>query len=72
MGQQVNSGQLVEQLAQKSEEVSILRQISSQLNSTLKLEEIFDIVQRTMDELFGFNHSIILLPDRTGETLTVV
>lgn len=72
MGQQVNSGLLVEQLARKSEEVRILRQISSELNSTLKLEEIFDIVQRTMDELFGFNHSIILLPDRAGETLTVV
>jgi signal transduction histidine kinase len=71
MKQQANSGTLVEELARKRAEVDILRQISLEINSTLNLEEIFDIVLRTMDELFGFHHSIILLPDASGETLYV-
>ena len=43
------------------EEFRILRQISSEINTTLELDEIFHIVLRTMDELFGFHHAIILL-----------
>lgn len=66
------SAELEEKLAAKSAEARILRQVSSQLNSTLDLEEIFEIVLRTMDELFGFSHSIILLQDDSGETLAVV
>ena len=31
------------------------------INSTLDLDQIYDIVLRTMDEFFGFRHSIILL-----------
>src|SRR6266480_6856279 len=52
---------LVARLAQKSAEVHLLRRIALDINSTLDLEEIYDIVLRTMDEFFGFRHSIILL-----------
>lgn len=52
---------LVERLAQKSAEVSVLRRIAVDINSTLDLEQIYDFVLRTMDEFFGFRHSIILL-----------
>ena len=58
-------------LAAKSREVRVLQQVSSEINSTLNLEEIFAIVLRTMDELFGFHHSMILLLDGSGETLSV-
>jgi len=52
---------LVERLAQKSAEVNVLRRIALDINSTLDLDQIYDIVLRTMDKFFGFHHSIILL-----------
>lgn len=53
-------------------EVQILRQISSEINSTLNLDEIYEIVLRTMDELFGFKHALILLLDDSESSLAVV
>ena len=63
---------LVEELAQKSAEIRTLQQVSSDINSTLDLEDIYNIVLRTMDELFGFHHALILLLDDSTETMTVV
>ena len=63
---------LQEELAQKSEEVRVLRQMSSEVNATLNLEEIYEAVLGTMYDLFGFHHSLILLLDDSGETLSVV
>jgi adenylate cyclase len=63
--------ELQEELARKREEVRVLRQVSCELNSSLDQDAIFGIVLRTMDELFGFRHSIILLLDDGGRTLTV-
>jgi transcriptional regulator with GAF, ATPase, and Fis domain len=62
---------LREELERKTEEVRILRQVSGELNSTLDLEAIYGIVLRTMDELFGFRHALILLLDEGGRTLSV-
>jgi signal transduction histidine kinase len=56
-----DQGDLVERLAQISAEVQLLRRIAVDINSTLDLDSIYDIVLRTMDEFFGFHHSIILL-----------
>ena len=67
-----NSDKLLDELARKAAEVSVLRQVSLEINSTLNRDEIFDIVLRTMDELFDFHHSIILLLEDSGETLRVV
>jgi signal transduction histidine kinase len=58
-------------LAQKTAEARILQQVSGEINSTLDLDEILHIVLRTMDELFGFQHSLILLLDDSGEKLRV-
>ena len=69
---QANDGELARELAQKEAEVRVLRQISLEVNSTLNLDEICDIVLRTMDKLFNFHHSIILLLEDSGETLRVV
>jgi signal transduction histidine kinase len=56
-----DQGDLVERLAQISAEVHLLRRIALDINSTLDLDSIYEIVLRTMDEFFGFHHSIILL-----------
>ena len=56
-----DSDDLVERLVKKTAEVNVLRRIALDINSTLDLDKIYDIVLRTMDEFFGFRHSIILL-----------
>ena len=62
---------LTEQLAQKTAEFRLLQRVSSEINTTLELDAIFRIVLDTMDELFGFEHSLILLLDESGEHLRV-
>lgn len=41
-------------------DLEVLRKVSSEINATLDEREIFDIVLRAMDELFGFHHALIL------------
>ncbi|MGH9148475.1 MAG: sigma 54-interacting transcriptional regulator, partial [Vicinamibacterales bacterium] len=60
------------ELDRKTTELQILQRVSSQINSTLDLDEIYDIALRTMDELFEFHHAVILLVEPGGETLRVV
>ena len=67
-----SADELAEELAQKSAEVRILRQVSSDINATLDLEEIYEIVLCTMDELFEFHHALILLFEQNKQALTVV
>ena len=59
-------------LARKDAEFGVLQRVSSEINSTFDLDEIYRISLATMDDLFGFHHSLILLLDDGGETLTVV
>lgn len=66
------SSELEDKPIQRTSEARILREVSSEINSTLDLDEIYQIVLRTMDELFGFRHSMILLLDGSGESLSVV
>jgi two-component system NtrC family sensor kinase len=49
----------------------VLQKVSSEINATLDLAEILDIVLRTMGELFGFDHALVMLLDEDGETLRV-
>ena len=60
------------ELARKAAELQVVQRVSSEINTTLDLEEIYDIALRTMDELFEFHHATILLLERGGETLMVV
>ena len=60
------------ELARQTAEFQVLQRVSAEINSTLDLEEIYDIALRTMDELFEFHHAIILLLEPGGETLRVV
>src|SRR5947207_6472415 len=59
-------------LARKTAELQVLQRVSSQINSTLDLEEIYDAALRTMGELFEFHHANILLLDPGADMLTVV
>jgi DNA-binding NtrC family response regulator len=61
-----------EHLARQARELQVLQRASTDINSTLDLEEIFDAALRTMDELFEFHHAIILLVEPGGEWLEVV
>jgi class 3 adenylate cyclase len=58
-------------LAKKSDEVRILQQISSEITSTLDLDEVLEIVLRAMDRVLGFTHSMILLRDPAADVLRV-
>ena len=54
------------------QEVAFLHRISTEINSTLDLDEIASIVLRLMAELFGFKHSLLLLLEEDGKSLGVV
>lgn len=58
-------------LDKKSNDVRIIQQISSEITSTLDLEEVLGIVLRAMDGVLGFAHSMILLKDVAGDVLRV-
>ena len=61
-----------QELTRKSSELDVLKQVSSDINSTLDLDEIYERALNAMSQLFGFHHAIILLLEEDGETLTVV
>ena len=63
--------ELNEKLAQKTQEVKIIQEISSEINSTLELDSILDIILRSMSEVLEFKNSMILLFDNETEKLTV-
>jgi class 3 adenylate cyclase len=58
-------------LARKSNDVRIIQQISSEITSTLDLDEVLEIVLRAMDRVLGFAHSMILLKDLASDVLRV-
>jgi class 3 adenylate cyclase len=60
---------LNQELAKKSDEVRIIQQISSAITSTLDLDHVLDIVLGAMDQVLGFQHSMILLKDPAAERL---
>jgi class 3 adenylate cyclase len=58
-------------LARRSNDVGIIQQISSEITSTLDLEEVLEIVLRAMEHVLGFEHSMILLKDVADDVLRV-
>ncbi|MGH7821349.1 MAG: GAF domain-containing protein, partial [Candidatus Binatia bacterium] len=59
-------------LAKRSDEVRIIQQISSEITSSLDLDEVLAIVLRAMERVLGFRHSMILLKDLAAEKLRLV
>jgi class 3 adenylate cyclase len=58
-------------LAKKSNEVRIIQQISSEITSTLDLDEVLAIVLRALERVLGFQYSIVLLQDPAEAKLRV-
>jgi class 3 adenylate cyclase len=58
-------------LARKSNEVRIIQQISSEIISTLDLDEVLAIVLRAMERVLGFQYSMVLLKDLAQAKLRV-
>jgi class 3 adenylate cyclase len=56
-------------LAKKSDQVRIIQQISSEITSTLDLDEVLEIVLRATERVLGFEHSMILLKGPARDTL---
>jgi class 3 adenylate cyclase len=58
-------------LAKRTNDVRIIQQISSEITSTLILDEVLDIVLGAMERVLGFRHSMLLLAEPAGDTLAV-
>ena len=59
------------QLKRKTDEIDILTRVAGQLGGTLDLAPLLDIILTSMDEAFGFQHSMVLLCDPDSEVLAV-
>jgi len=59
-------------LARQAAEFQVLQRVAAEINSTLDLEEIYDLALRTFDDLFESHHALILLVEPGGNTLRVV
>jgi class 3 adenylate cyclase/putative methionine-R-sulfoxide reductase with GAF domain len=68
---QATIDQLNRDLARKSNEVRIIQQISSEITSTLDLDEVLAIVLRAMERVLGFQYSMVLLKDLAQAKLRV-
>jgi len=66
------TSQLERQLRRHDEELTILERIAAQINSTLDLDRIFTLALETLDDVLGFKHSMILVPEADGGLLRVV
>src|SRR5688572_18507637 len=63
--------ELNKNLSRKTQEVRIIQEISREINATLDLDEILTTILKSMDETFGFSHSMILLLDEGRNVLKV-
>src|ERR1051326_6108008 len=60
---------VIDDLNRKSREVKIIQEISSEINSILDLDSILASILRSLDRVFSFKHSLILLSEENSETL---
>jgi len=59
-------------LEQRSNDVRIIQQISSEITSSLDLDEVLCVVLAAMERVLGFEHSMILLKDLAADKLRLV
>ena len=57
--------------SRKSQDIEIIQSIASQINSTLNLDQMLEIILSSLDETFGFKHSMILLHEEEEDALSV-
>jgi class 3 adenylate cyclase len=58
-------------LAKRTHDVRIIQQISTEITSTLDLQEVLGIVLGAMERVLGFRHSMLLLAEPAGDALVV-
>ncbi|MBI2059525.1 MAG: GAF domain-containing protein [Nitrospirae bacterium] len=58
-------------LSRKTDQVRIIQEISAEMNSTLDLDRMLEIILHSMGRVLGFQHSMILLSEESGEDLRV-
>jgi class 3 adenylate cyclase len=58
-------------LAKRTNDVHIIQQISTEITSTLDLDEVLEIVLGAMERVLGFRHSMLLLAEPAGDALVV-
>lgn len=68
---ELNVEELRRELALKTRESRVLQKVSAEVNSTLKVGSMLDLVLVTLDEVFGFKHSMFLLHDEAAGMLRV-
>ena len=63
---------LAEQLERRNKEIEIIERVASQISKTLNLDAIAKTMLISMEEYFGFKHSMILLLDSSENALQVI
>ena len=63
---------LAEQLERRNKEIEIIERVASQISKTLNLDAIAKTMLISMEEYFGFKHSMILLLDSSESSLKVI
>ena len=63
---------LAEQLERRNKEIEIIERVASQISKTLDLDAIAKTMLISMEEYFGFKHSMILLLDGSESVLKVI
>ena len=64
--------ELNQKLERKTKEIRVIQAISGEINTTLDLQRVFDIILDSMRDLFGFQHSLILLKEEDQDAVRVV
>ena len=63
---------LAKQLERRNKEIEIIERVASQISKTLNLDAIAKTMLISMEEYFGFKHSMILLLDSSESALKVI
>jgi len=62
---------IIDELNRKTREVTIIQEISAEINSILDLPSILSSILHSLDRVFQFKHSMILLPGNSDEIIKV-
>lgn len=69
--QVVENQKIIDDLNRKSREIKIIQEISSEINSILDLSQILNSILLSLDRIFEFKHSMLLLLEENKEELRV-